>query len=91
MRKNYCGKILSNIAEFNATCKPKNVLEIFTVKRNIFSEISKVLLNDMFAEFNGSSRIKNIITDISNFSELQVDDISAKVTAESTKKFITIT
>ena len=51
-----------------------NVLEIFTVKNNIFSEVSKELLNEFFANFDGSSRIKNIITDRLNFSELQVDD-----------------
>ena len=28
-----------------------NALKIFAVKRNIVSEISKVLLNDIFAEF----------------------------------------
>ena len=51
-----------------------NVLEIFTVKKTIFSEVSKELLNEFFANFDGSSRIKNIITDRLNFSELQVDD-----------------
>ena len=47
-----------------------NALEIFTVKGNIFPEISKVLLNDTFAEFDRSSRIKNIITDRLNLSGL---------------------
>ena len=36
----------------------QNTLELFAVKRNIFSEISKVLLNDTFAEFDGRSQIK---------------------------------
>ena len=43
-------------------------------------------MNDIFAEFDGSSRIKNIITDRSNLGELKVGDISAKRTAENTKK-----
>ena len=47
-----------------------NALEIFTVKRNIFPEISKVLLNDAFAEFDRSSRIKNDFTDRLNLSGL---------------------
>ena len=34
-------------------------MEIFAVKWNVVSEISKVLLNDIFAD--GSSEIKNII------------------------------
>ena len=67
-----------------------NALKIFAVKRNIFSEISKILLNDIFAEFDGSSPIENIITDSLNLSELEVDDISAKITAESTKKCTTV-
>ena len=40
-----------------------NALEIFAVERNIFLEISKVLLNDAFAKFDRINRIKNIITD----------------------------
>ena len=40
-----------------------NALEIFAVKWNVDSEISKVLVNDIFAEFDGRSWIKNIITD----------------------------
>ena len=31
-----------------------NALKIFAVKRNIVSEISKVLLNDIFAEFEAA-------------------------------------
>ena len=40
-----------------------NALEIFAIKKDNFSYIRKVLLNDIRAEFNGNSRIKNIITD----------------------------
>ena len=36
-------------------------MDIFAVKWNIVSEIIKVLLNDIFAELDGSSGIKNII------------------------------
>ena len=50
----------------------------------------KVLLNDIFAELDGSSGIKSIITDRLNLGGLQVDEISAKITAESTKKYIPI-
>ena len=39
-----------------------NAMEIVAVKWNVVWEISKVLLNDIFAELNGSSGIKNIIT-----------------------------
>ena len=38
-------------------------MEIFAVKWNAVSDIIKVLLNDIFAELNGSSGIKNIIND----------------------------
>ena len=65
-------------------------MAIFAVKWNVVSEISKVLLNDIFAELDGSSAIKNIITDSDsdrlNLGGLQVDDISTKITTESTKK-----
>ena len=37
-------------------------MEIFAVKWNVL-DISKVLLNDIFAELDESSGIKNIITD----------------------------
>ena len=37
-----------------------NAMEIFTVKWNVVSEASKVLLNDIFAELDGSSGIKNL-------------------------------
>ena len=42
------------------------------------AEISKVLLNDIFAELDGSSGIKDIVshTDRLNIGGLQVDDIS---------------
>ena len=53
-------------------------IEIFAVKWNVVSEISKVLLNDVFAKLDGSSGIKNIInyTDRLNIGGLQVGDIS---------------
>ena len=38
-----------------------NAIEIFAVKWNVVSEISKVLLNDIFTEIDESSEIKNII------------------------------
>ena len=38
-------------------------METFAVKWNVVADISKVLLNDIFAELDGSSDIKNIITD----------------------------
>ena len=38
-----------------------NALEFFAAKRNVFSGMSKVLLNDIFAECIGSRRIKNIV------------------------------
>ena len=49
-----------------------NAMEIFPVKWNVVSEISKVLLNDIIAEVDGSSGIKNIITDRLNLGGLQV-------------------
>ena len=67
-----------------------NALKIFATKKNNFSEIRKVSLNDIFAEFNGNIRIKNIITDRLTLGELHADDISAKITAESRKKCIPI-
>ena len=67
-----------------------NAMEIFAIKWNVVSEISKVLLNDIFAELDGSSGIKSIITDRLNLGGLQVDEISAKITTESTKKYIPI-
>ena len=47
------------------------------LKWNVVSEISKVLLNDVFGELDGRSGIKNIIsyTDRLNIGGLQVDDI----------------
>ena len=45
-----------------------NVLQIFTVKRYTVSKISKKLLNDIFAEFDGNSRNKGI-TDRLNLGE----------------------
>ena len=52
-----------------------NLLEIFTLKRRIVSEISQELPNDVFAEFDRNSRIKNI-TERLNLGELQVDDVT---------------
>ena len=52
-----------------------NLLEIFTLKRRIVSEISQELSNDVFAEFDRNSRIKNI-TERLNLGELQVDDVT---------------
>ena len=56
-----------------------NAMEIFAVEWNAASETNKVLLNDIFTEFDGSSGIKNIITDRLNLGELQVDAIPAKI------------
>ena len=67
-----------------------NAMEIFAVKLNIVSETSKVSLNNIFAELDGSSGIKNIInyTVRLNIDGLQVDDIAiSKVTAESRKNY----
>ena len=47
-----------------------NAMEIFSVKWNVVSATSKVILNDIFAELDGSSGIKNIITDKLNLGEL---------------------
>ena len=38
-------------------------MEIFALKWNVVLEICEVLVNDIFAELDGSSGIKNIITD----------------------------
>ena len=67
-----------------------NALEIFALKSIMFLETSKDLVNDAFAEFDGSSRMKNSITDRLNLGELQVDNISANFMAETRKKFIAI-
>ena len=40
-----------------------NAMEIFAVKWNVVSDMSKLLLNDIFAELDGNSGIKNIVTD----------------------------
>ena len=48
-----------------------NALEVFAVKRKIFSVISKELLNDIFAESDGSSHFINIITDRLSLRELR--------------------
>ena len=68
-----------------------NALEIFAVKTSI-SEISKELLNDIFSKLDRRSTIKKF-TDRAErliLGELQVDDISTKLTAENTKKYIPI-
>ena len=68
-----------------------NAMGIFTLKWNVVSEISKLLLNYVLAELNGSSGIKNIITDRLNLGGLQqVYNISAKTTAERSKNYISI-
>ena len=54
-------------------------MEIVVVKRNIFLEISKVLLNDIFAELDRRSWIMDILTNILNLDELQVDHMLAKI------------
>ena len=64
-------------------------MKIFAAIWYVVSDISKVLLNDIFTELDRISGIKNIITDtlVKSFkSGLQVDDISTKITTESTKK-----
>ena len=65
-----------------------NAMEIFAVKWNTVSKISKVLLNDVLLD--GSSGIMNIITDRLTLGRLQVDEIPATTTVESTKKYIPI-
>ena len=46
----------------------------FAVQRNIISESSREILNDNFADSDGSCRIKNV-TERLKFGEMQVDDI----------------
>ena len=62
---------------------------IFALKRKALSEISGKLLKDIFSEFDGSCPIDNISYKLS-LGELQVDDISATFTEESTKEYITV-
>ena len=64
-------------------------MENFAVKTSTISEINTELLNDIFTEFDRSSPIKNI-TDKLNLVEVEVDNISAKFTAENKKKYIPI-
>ena len=66
-----------------------NALEFFAVNRNIVSEISREILNDIFAEFDGSRPIMNVTNKL-NLGGLQIDEMSAIFTAESTKKCIPI-
>ena len=63
-------------------------LETFALKRSALSKISEKLL-DIFAEFDGSSPIDTVSYKL-NLGELQVDDMSAKFTAGSTKGNISI-
>ena len=49
-----------------------NTMEILSVKWKIVSEINKLLLNDIFAALDGSSGIKNVITDRLNLGALHV-------------------
>ena len=59
-------------------------MEIFPVNRSTISEISKELLNYIFAEFDRKSPVKNFTyrSEVVNPSQLQEDDISIKLTAE---------
>ena len=83
---------VSEVRKLLVSLSQHNVLEIFVVKRNIVSEISKESLKDIFAEIDGSSRIKNAISDrlilVINFAIRSY--ISAKIAAESTNKYIPI-
>ena len=68
-------------------------MEIFAVKSNTVSEISEELLNDIFVEFDRSSPNKNFTDrseEVKSSGWLQVDGLSAKYVAESTKKCILI-
>ena len=53
-------KILVSVGSYS---DQHNAMEIFAVKWNVVSDISKLLLNDIFAELDGNSAIKNIVTD----------------------------
>ena len=66
-----------------------NALEFFAINRNTVSEISREILNYIFADFDGSRPIKNI-TNRLHLGGLQIDEMSAVFTAESTKKCIPI-
>ena len=80
---------VSKLRKILVSLDQHKALVIFSIKRSTISEISKKLLKDIFAECDRSSSIKNL-TDRLNLGELQVDGISAKFTAESTKKYIPI-
>ena len=54
----------------------------FSVKRNIFSEIRNEILNDIFAEFDRTNRMKIVTGNRFNLGDLQVDGISTKFTTE---------
>ena len=78
-RKNNLQGLTPLVSEVNKLIGQHNAMGIFSIKWNVISETSKVLLNDIFAELDGSSGIKDIITDRLNLGELEVDDISAKI------------
>ena len=50
-------------------------MEIFAVKWNVVPGIIKVLLNDIFAELDGSSGIKNIISCNLGHNILRIFDV----------------
>ena len=82
---------VSEVRKLLVSLSQHNVLEIFVVKRNIVSEISKESLKDIFAEIDGSSRIKNAISDRLILVNFAIGSyISAKIAAESTNKYIPI-
>ena len=56
-----------------------NALVVFGAKSSTTSESTKELLDDIFAECDRNSLIKNF-TDRLNLGEMQVDDISTKST-----------
>ena len=58
-------------------------LVIFAAKSSTISEISKTVLNYIFAEFDRSSLFKNFTNSLS-LGELQVHDLTVRFTAEST-------
>ena len=62
---------------------------IFVVKKSTISKIIKKLLHDIFAEYNRTNPFKSFTVKF-NLGELPVNGISAKFTAESTKKYITV-
>ena len=67
-----------------------NAMEIFSVKWNVVSATSKVILNDIFAELDGSSGIKNIITDKLNLGELYKEIYTNQVNQALRRCFFSI-